>query len=222
MRILKLLAIGWVVVLSLAMATTAYGNEWNKKTILKLTEPMQIEGVLLQPGTYIFKLMDSMADRHIVRIMNEDETQVVATIIGLPHYELEPPNGTQLDFWETPAVTPPAVKNWHYPGEMLGLQFTPPPATQVAAAPAPAPAPPVAEAPAAPEVTPAPPAPAPAAPEETPEVAQAPPPAPQEETPAPAPMETLPRTASNLPLFAMLGLSFLALSFVVRRLRSES
>src|SRR5512147_145509 len=198
MRILKLLAIGWVVVLSLAIATTAYGNEWNKKTIMKLSEPMQIEGVLLQPGTYVFKLMDSMADRHIVRIMNEDETQVVATVIGMPHYQLEPPNKTQMDFWETPAVTPPAVKTWHYPGEMLGLKFTQPPPAQVAVAPPPAP-PAVAEAPpapeAAPEVTPAP------APEAPPEVAQAQP-APAPEAPAPAPLETLPKTASNLPIFA--------------------
>lgn len=215
MRILKLLAIGWVVILSLAITSTVYGNEWNKKTIMKLTEPMQIEGVLLQPGTYVFKLMDSMADRHIVRIMNEDETKVVATIIGMPHYQLEPPNKTQTDFWETPGVTPPAVKDWHYPGEMLGLQFTKPPA-QVACAPqAPAP-PPVAEAVPPPEVVPPPPPP----PEAPPEVAQEqPPPAP---APAPAPpMEALPKTASNLPLIALLGLSLLAVSAILKTLRNH-
>ncbi len=215
MRILKILAIGCVVLLTVAIASV-YGNEWNKKTIMKLSEPMQIEGVLLQPGTYVFRLMDSTADRHIVRIMNEDETQVVATIIGMPHYELEPPNKSQTDFWETPAVTPPAVKTWHYPGEMLGLQFTQPPPTQVAAAPAPAPAPPAAEAPAP---APAPPAPAP------PETAEAPPaPAPQEEAPAPAPapVQTLPKTASSLPLIALLGLAFVAVSLVLRRLGTQS
>ncbi len=219
MRILKLLAIGWVVLLALAMSTTVYGNEWNKKTILKLTEPMQIEGVLLQPGTYVFKLMESMGDRHLVRIMNEDETQIVATIIGMPHYELEPPNKTQMDFWESPAVTPPAVKDWHYPGEMLGLQFTQPSATQVAAAP-PAPAPPpAAEVAPAPEVIPAPaPAPAPQAP---PEVAQEQP-APAPQAPAPAPVETLPKTASSLPLIALLGLFFLTFSAVLRGLRSRA
>jgi hypothetical protein len=119
MRILKLLAIGWVVILTLAM--TVYGNEWNKKTIIKLAEPMQIEGFLLQPGTYVFKLMDSRADRHILRIWNEDETEVIATVVGMPHYEFEPAAKPQMDFWETQAATPPAMKDWHYPGEMLGL-----------------------------------------------------------------------------------------------------
>ena len=215
MRILKLLAIGWVVIL-ITMASV-YGNDWNKKTIMKLSEPMQIQGVLLQPGTYVFRLMDSTADRHIVRIMNEDETQVVATIIGMPHYELEPPSKPQTDFWETPAVTPPAVKTWHYPGDMLGLQFTPPPPTQTAAAPAPAPAPapPAAEAPA--------PAPAPEAPA-PPQTAEAPPaPAPQEApAPAPAPVETLPKTASSLPLIALMGLAFVAISLVLRRLGNQT
>lgn len=218
MRILKLLAIGWVVLLAIGISTNVYGNEWNKKTIMKLTEPMQIEGVLLQPGTYVFKLMNSMSDRSVVRIMNEDETEVVATVIGSPHYQFEPPNKTQLDFWESPAVTPPAVKDWHYPGEMLGLQFTEPPPTQVAAAPAPPPA--VAQAPPepAPEPAPAPeePAPAPAPPEE----AQAPEPAP---APAePAPVETLPRTASSLPLVLLVGISFLSLSALLRRLRTRA
>lgn len=220
MRILKLLAIGWVVVLAIGVSTNVYGNEWNKKTIMKLTEPMQIEGVLLQPGTYVFKLMNSMSDRSVVRIMNEDETDVVATVIGSPHYQLEPPNKTQLDFWESPAVTPPAVKDWHYPGEMLGLQFTEPPPTQVAAAPAPPPA--VAQATPEPEPTPAP---------EEPAVAPAPAPAPTEEAQAPepepapaepAPVETLPKTASSLPLVLLVGLSFLSLSALVRRLRNRA
>lgn len=219
MRILKLLAMGCVVLLTIA---SVFGNEWNKKTIMKLSEPMQIEGVLLQPGTYVFRLMDSAADRHIVRIMNEDETQVVATIIGMPHYELEPPNKSQTDFWETPAVTPPAVKTWHYPGEMLGLQFTQPPPAQVAAVaapPAPAPAPPAAEAPAPPAVEAPAPAPAP------PQTAEAPPaPAPQEEAPAPAPapVQTLPKTASSLPLIALMGLAFVAISLVLRRLGNQT
>jgi LPXTG-motif cell wall-anchored protein len=217
MRILKLLSIGWVVILTLVISL--YGNEWNKKTILKLTEPMQIEGVHLQPGTYVFKLMDSKSDRHILRIMDQDETHVIATIIGTPHYEFEPPDKTQMDFWEAQAVNPPAVRTWQYPGEMFGLQFTQPPPTQTAAAPPPAvaaippasvPAPVPAPEPAPePEVTPAP-APQP------PEVAQAPP-APQE--PSTPPVETLPKTGSALPLIALSGLALMAISGVFRMFR---
>lgn len=209
MKILKLLAIGWVVILTLAIF--AYGNEWNQKTILKLTEPMQIQGVLLQPGTYVFKLMDSTSDRHIVRIMNQDETQVLATIVGMPHYEFEPPNDARMDFWEARAVTPPAVKTWQFAGEMFGLQFKQPPPTQVAAIP---PAPPyVAVLPPPPQVTPAP---------QPPPPAQAAPPPPRHEAPpAMPPVPRLPRTASGLPLMALLGMASLAISGVFRLFRKR-
>jgi LPXTG-motif cell wall-anchored protein len=210
MRILKLLAIGWVVILTLAISL--YGNEWNKKTILKLTEPMQIEGIVLQPGTYVFKLMDSKSDRHILRIMDENETHVIATVVGTPHYEFQPPDNPQVDFWEAQSINPPAVKTWQYPGEMFGLQFRQPPPAQTAAAPPPA----VAEIPPAPapaptpEVTPAP------APEQPPQVAQAPPPA-----PAPPPVETLPKTASDMPLIALSGLALMFISGIFRIFRSQ-
>jgi hypothetical protein len=209
MRILKLLAIGWVAILTLALSL--YGNEWNNKTILKLTEPMQIEGVLLQPGTYVFKLMDSMANRHVVRIMNEEETKVIATIIGTPHYQFEPSNKTQMDFWEAQSVTPPAVKTWQYPGEMYGLSFKQPPPAQVASALPPPPPPAAVEPPPpAPQVTPPP----PPAPEVTP------PPAPEPQAPAPPPVE-LPRTASSLPLLAMLGFASMSISGILRIMRSR-
>jgi LPXTG-motif cell wall-anchored protein len=174
---------------------------------------MQIEGVLLQPGTYVFKLMDSMADRHVVRIMNEDETKVIATIVGMPHYEFEPPNKTQMDFWEAQSVTPPAVKTWQYPGEMFGLAFKQPPAKAAAAPPAvaavvPPPAPPAV---APPPVTPPP----PPAPQVTP---PPPAPAPAPEAPAPPPVE-LPRTASSLPFLSLLGFAFIAISGLFRFMR---
>ena len=213
MRSLRPLALGCVLLLISFALSTAYGDEWNQKTVLKLTEPMQIQGVLLQPGTYILKLMDSMADRHIVRIMNEDETEIIATVIASPHYELRPPNRTQMNFWETPAVTPPAAKTWHYPGEMLGLEFRQPPPSQVAATPEPV-APPIAEAPPALEPE-APIAEAPIPP--VPETAETPPASTSE---APAPLQSLPKTASRLPLIAMIGLAFLALSILFRGLRA--
>ncbi len=50
-------------------------DTWNKKTIITITEPMQIPGATLTPGKYVFKLMDSSSNRHIVQVFNEDETQ---------------------------------------------------------------------------------------------------------------------------------------------------
>ncbi len=214
MRKLSIAAIGFVL-LCAAMSSSAMADQWSKKTIITVQEPIQIENIVLQPGTYVLCLMDSTADRHIVRIMNQDETRVIATVIGAPDYHLVPRGKTDIKFYEAPPGAPPAVDHWYYPGEMLGLQFTrPPQAAQVAAAPV-SPAPPATpEQPAPPEQpTPAP------APVTAPELAPAPPPAPQ---PVPAPVSTLPRTASNMPLLALVGLAALGISGVLRLIGHDS
>ena len=41
-------------------------DEWDKKTILTVRETIQIPGATLTPGKYLFRLMDSNSDRHIV------------------------------------------------------------------------------------------------------------------------------------------------------------
>jgi len=201
-------------------------DEWNKKTIVKITEPMEVPGATLQPGTYVFKLVDLAAERHVVTIMNEDQNQTFATIIAIPNYRLEPKDKSTFLFWETPAGQPRALRAWFYPADNFGQEFVYPKnrASQIAQvthqevpsqpaepAPAPAPAPQVAEntPPPPPVAEPAPPPPVAAA-EPAPAPAPAPEPAPQvarNEVP-----RELPQTSSNLPLLALCGFLAVGLS----------
>ena len=54
--------------------------------------PIEIPGVhltgwkVLPAGTYVFKVLDSQSDRHIVQILSKDETDVYATILAIPNY----------------------------------------------------------------------------------------------------------------------------------------
>jgi len=44
-------------------------DEWNKMTVVTFSAPVEIPGVgaqVLPAGTYVFKLLDSQSDRHIV------------------------------------------------------------------------------------------------------------------------------------------------------------
>ena len=58
MRTVRILVIGFVVLGCVALGSSAMADQWSKKTIITLTEPMQIENTVLQPGTYVLKLMD--------------------------------------------------------------------------------------------------------------------------------------------------------------------
>ncbi len=195
----------------------AHADQWNKMTIVTVNQPIIAGNKVLDPGTYVWKLMDSPSDRHIVQIYDKDQRHLEETILAVPNYRLQPTGKTHFAFWETPAGVPKAVRAWFYPGDNFGQEFPYPKklVAQLASArpvpvpenyrepePVPAPAP-------APAAQPAPqpePQPAPAA-QPAPEPQQQPAPAPV--TPAPQP-KALPHTASFNPLIGLLG--FMSLS----------
>lgn len=228
MKTFKSLAIvlGFSLVL---LSSTLMADEWDKETKVTFSGPVQIQDTKLAAGTYVFKLADT-ADRHVVQIFNQDQTQVLATIIAIPDYRVTPTDNTVVKFAENgessqAAGTVPEggvpIKQWFYPGDNSGQEFKVVP-TEAAVQPVSTVTP---EAP--PEATPAPaaaapstaPAPAePAAPQAQAETPQAPPTADQ---PAPEPAQ-LPKTASQLPLIGLIGMISLAAASSLRILLKRS
>jgi hypothetical protein len=78
MKLLKGLGIGLcLAVLSTLVVPRASADEWNRKTTITFSGPVEVPGVglhLLPAGTYVFKIVDSQSDRHIVQIFNQDDT----------------------------------------------------------------------------------------------------------------------------------------------------
>jgi len=90
------------------------------------------EGVgVLPAGTYVFKILDSQSDRHIVQIFNQDESQILATILAIPNYRLKVTDKTVITFRERPAGEPEALRAWFYPGRNFGEEFVYPKARAV-------------------------------------------------------------------------------------------
>jgi len=111
-------------------------DEWNKKTVVTFSAPVELPGITLPAGTYVFKLLDSPSDRHIVQVLNQEETRLYATILAIPDYRLTPSGKTVLRFEERPVGTPEALRAWFYPGDNFGQQFVYPKAraTEIAGA----------------------------------------------------------------------------------------
>src|ERR1700727_2050141 len=86
--------------LSGALLPTVKADEWNNKTVITFSGPVEIPGVhmkgwaVLPAGTYVFKILDSQSDRHIVQIFNKEETTIYATILAIPNYRLKATNKT--------------------------------------------------------------------------------------------------------------------------------
>jgi len=110
-------------VLLAAYFPLAHADEWDKTTKITFSEPVQVPGRVLAPGTYIFRLLDSQSNRHIVQIFNEDHTQLITTVMAIPNQRLEPAGKTILRYDERPADQPVALAAWFYPGDNFGQEF---------------------------------------------------------------------------------------------------
>jgi len=109
--------------LMVAFALPSYADQWDKKTIATFSQQIEVPGAVLPAGTYVFKLVDSQSDRHIVRIMNERENKVFATILAIPSYRMETPSKTIFTFYEMPAGQAEVMHEWFYPGDNYGQEF---------------------------------------------------------------------------------------------------
>jgi hypothetical protein len=208
----------------------------DKKTTLTFSQPIEIPPVHIQgyrvlpAGTYVFKLVNSSSNRHIVQIFNKEQTRIFATILAIPNYRLQPKDKTVVTFNESVQNRPQAIRAWFYPGANWGEEFVYPKAKAVELARAtnlpvlqmPAPekeevakpeefraeleqVPVTAVRPSGEEV-------------EIAQVVTAPPAETlvAQNTPAPAAEPKLPKTASPLPLIALLGLLAFAGALTLR------
>lgn len=115
-----------VALMALATPRSAQADEWNQKTKVTFSKPIEVPGVgaqVLPAGSYVFKLLDSLSDRHIVRIFNEDETHVYTTILAIPNYRMRASDETVITFRERVAGEPRAIRAWFYPGREWGHEF---------------------------------------------------------------------------------------------------
>jgi hypothetical protein len=119
-----------VALIAAAVTPPVKADEWDKKTVITINEPVQMPSccnpehvVVLQPGTYVLALVDSLSDRHIVRVFEKDEKTVITTILAIPNYRLQPTGKSVFQFWETPAGEPRAMRAWFYPGDNFGQEF---------------------------------------------------------------------------------------------------
>ena len=106
-----------------ALGGGSKADAWSKKTIVTFSDSVEIPGQVLPAGTYVFKLVDSPSNRHIVQIWTEDESQILATIFTVPMYRFEPPDQPLFEFDERPGDSPQALRAWFYPGETAGQEF---------------------------------------------------------------------------------------------------
>jgi hypothetical protein len=124
MKRFSLLRIGALIGLGLAALNPALkADEYDRKTIISISQPLEVPGVVLAPGTYVMKLFNSSNTRHIVQIMNEDQNQQLALTFAVSAQRVRPTGKTVLTMYEGSRGEPSALRTWFYPGDTIGQEF---------------------------------------------------------------------------------------------------
>jgi hypothetical protein len=104
------------------LCSAAMADSRNKKTILTFHEAVELPGVLLPPGTYVFKVAD-FNYRNVIQVYTADESKILATIIATSAEREQTTDGTALRFGERPNASEEQVRTWFYPQEKTGREF---------------------------------------------------------------------------------------------------
>jgi hypothetical protein len=123
MTIRKTVLLGLALALVVATPAVVVGQNMNHQTVLTFSQPFEIPGHVLPAGTYMFQLVDSLGDRHIVRISSADGSRPIAIVLAIANYRLEATDRTVVTFNEVPVGAPETLRAWFYPGRNWGHEF---------------------------------------------------------------------------------------------------
>ena len=107
---------------SLAPNVAAQQPDTRDKTIMTFSSPMELPGMRLDAGKYVFRVADT-ATRNVVQVLSEDEQKMLGQWLFVPAERPEVTGDTVVTFRETNAASTPAVQFWYYPGEKIGKEF---------------------------------------------------------------------------------------------------
>ena len=107
----------------LFMTIGARAERWDKKTTFSFSQAVDLPGIVLPAGTYVFRLADVVGERNVIQILNTEENHVFATILAVPDARVKPGAKTLLGFEERSAGLPMAIHQWFYAGDVAGVEF---------------------------------------------------------------------------------------------------
>jgi hypothetical protein len=209
------LALSAVAALLVAPAPVARAQSEYENSTFTVTQPVDVGTFTLQPGTYLIKVVMLSSDRNLIQVTNTDQTRVFASVLATPH-PIRPNEATPISQYVYYTAAPgqnQALRTWFPRDSANGQDIIYPKhrAIEIAA---------VAKAPVI------------AIPDDvkesdykttsftviTPEQAATPYEAPPPVMVAEALPPNLPATASQVPIFVMLGLLFVGGAITVRML----
>jgi len=110
------------VALLLALSTPANAQMLPDRAVVTFSQPVEVPGHVLPPGTYVFRTFD---DNALVQIYSADEKQLFTTVSTIPTDRSSGNNGDECYFQlvKTRADAPQEVEEFYLPGHLNAMQF---------------------------------------------------------------------------------------------------
>jgi len=109
--------------LSALWAPKAAADDWDQKTTVTFSGPVELPGIALPAGTYVFKMLNYLSDNCMVEVLTQDEQHLLALIRTIPDYRVNRTSDSSFIFEERATGLPPAVKEWFFPSRNSGHEF---------------------------------------------------------------------------------------------------
>jgi hypothetical protein len=115
-RVAYAAALGWL------MCVTIGAQPADDRTIFTFNSPVELPGIALPPGKYLFRLADDNT-RDVVSVLSADGKKVYGTFLTLRDSRLNPPSAPEVRFMEAPQGAPLPIRSWWYIGDSTGWEF---------------------------------------------------------------------------------------------------
>jgi hypothetical protein len=109
--------------LGTSLSPKASAGDWDEKSMLTFDQPVELPGIVLPAGTYIFKLIASPVDRNLVQVLSADELKVYGTFNAVPRFRYDTSEKSLIVYEDRTPGSPKAIKEWFYPNYSYGHEF---------------------------------------------------------------------------------------------------
>lgn len=108
--------------LLVAMGPAALAQTFKEhRSTLTVVEPIEVPGKVLDPGTYVIKVVETQNNRNIVQVTDVEEKTVFAMAIATPHVGLTaPPNTTFIYYPTSGGAATRTLRTWFAPNDRYG------------------------------------------------------------------------------------------------------
>jgi hypothetical protein len=95
----------------------------DERTFFTFSAPVELPGIGLAPGTYMFRLISPSNDHSFVQVVSADGKEIYGLFFTLPVERAPFRSQAEVRFVESPAGAPPAIRAWWNPYDSTGFEF---------------------------------------------------------------------------------------------------